>query len=118
VKIYGNYLNLVVVIRIPSEHFLSLSLLVVCLVSSTPSLSSLSLSTPSLSTPSLSSSTLVMLLPPLLALLASLLSGLSLYTAIFVLLIGKFQLINMSTILWLRSVPSHRKKSFVKRYDI
>jgi hypothetical protein len=56
-----------------------------------------------------------MLLPPLLALLASLLSGLSLYTAIFVLLIGKFQLINKSTILWLRSVLSHRKKSLVKR---
>jgi hypothetical protein len=56
-----------------------------------------------------------MLLPPLLALLASLLSGLSLYTAIFVLLIGKFQLINKPTILWLRSVPLLRKKSFVKR---
>ncbi len=102
-KINRNYLNLVWVIRIPSEHFLSLSLLVVCLVNSTPSPSP---SSPSLSSsPSLPSpSTLLMLLPPLLALLASLLSGLSLYTAIFVLLIGKFQLINKSTILWLRSV--------------
>ncbi len=57
--------------RIPAAPFLSLSLLVVVLVASTASV--------------------VLLAAPLLGLLASLTSGLSLYTAIFVLLTGQAQ---------------------------